>query len=123
MTIANKEIWIASRKKVEINEYGVEIEYFEKPKKYFMNYQPTSGYTDYLVYGDKITSMYRAYIDRRHECLFNIGDKVYLNDGTLKECQLEKVVLDDNEFCEKANYTISMILPQNFKLRIDFTKI
>lgn len=121
--IANKEIWIAKRKKIETNVYGVDIEYFEKPQKYFMNYQPASGYTSYLIYGDKITSVYRAYVDRRKECLFNIGDKVYLNDGTIKECQLKELAENDNEFCEKANYTISMILPQNFKMQIEFTKI
>lgn len=121
--IAEKEIWIAKRRKIETNEYGQEIEYFDKPQRYYINYQPVSGYTSYLLYGDKITSVYRAFVDRNMECVFNIGDKVYLNDGTMKLNQLEKVAKSDNEFCEKANYVINTVLPQNFKIRVDFMKI
>lgn len=121
--IADKEIWIAKRRKIVTNEYGQEIEYFDKPQRYYINYQPVSGYTSYLLYGDKVTSVYRAFVDRNMECVFNIGDKVYLNDGTMKANQLEKIAKSDNEFCEKANYVINIVLPQNFKIRVDFIKI
>ena len=119
-----KEIWIAKRKRVETNSDGVQIEYFEKPQKYYMNYQPVSGYTSYLIYRDKTKNVYRAYIDNMScECKFNVGDKVYLSDGFISECQLKELATTDNEFCEKANYTIDLILTQNFKTRIDFMKI
>ena len=87
-----KEIWIAKRKSAEINEYGVEIETFEKPIKYAMNYQPVSGYTDYAVYGDKMRDTYRAFVNRlEYQNVINVGDRVYLSDGQLAESELEKI--------------------------------
>lgn len=119
-----KEIWIAKRVKIESDEYGVDIEYFEEPKKYRINYQPTSGYLDYLQYGEKIRNRYRAFINNTHcnNIQFNVGDRVYLADGEYQECELEKLACSDNELCEKANYVIDTILPQNIKIRIDFRK-
>lgn len=118
-----KEIWIAKRKSAEINEYGVEIETFEKPIKYAMNYQPVSGYTDYVVYGDKMRDTYRAFVNRlAYQNVINVGDRVYLSDGQLAESELEKIAMSDNEYCEKANYSVYVVLPQNYKTQIDFMK-
>ena len=118
-----KEIWIAKRKSAEINEYGVEIETFEKPIKYAMNYQPVSGYTDYAVYGDKMRDTYRAFVNRlAYQNIINVGDRVYLSDGQLAESELEKIAMSDNEYCEKANYSVYVVLPQNYKTQIDFMK-
>ena len=61
-----KEIWIAKREKVETNEFGVDVEYFSEPKKYRFNYQPVSGNTNLLEYGEKINDIYRAFINREY---------------------------------------------------------
>lgn len=118
-----KEIWIAKRTKVETDDFGVDIEYFEKPKRYMLNYQPVSGNTNYLEYGEKTRNVYRAFVDRlAYQGVINIGDRVYLSDSEIIESELEKVALSDDEYCNNANYYVMVMLPQNFKTRIDFMK-
>ena len=118
-----KEIWIAKRIKVETNDFGIDIEYFDKPKKYRFNYQPISGNTDIMEYGEKITDVYRTFIDKAvYLGKIKVGDRVYLEDGEILESELENLVISDNEFCEKANYVVKVVLPQNFKMRLDFIK-
>lgn len=118
-----KEIWIAKRYKVETNDFGVDIEYFEKPIKYRFNYQPVSGNTDIMEYGEKITNVYRTFVNK-NEYLgkIRVGDRVYLEDGEILESELENIAENDNVHCEKANYIVKVVLPQNFKTRIDFIK-
>lgn len=118
-----KEIWIAKRIKVETNDFGIDIEYFDKPIKYRFNYQPISGNTDIMEYGEKITDVYRTFIDKAvYLGKIRVGDRVYLEDGEILESELENLVISDNEFCEKANYVVKVVLPQNFKMRLDFIK-
>ena len=118
-----KEIWIAKRVKVETNDYGVDIEYFEKPKKYRLNYQPISGTTAYQEYGEKTRNMYRTFVSRNlFQGVINIGDRVYLSDGTYAEKDLKELAESDDEYCNKANYYVISVLPQNFLTKIDFMK-
>ena len=51
-----------------------------------------------------------------------VGDRVYLSDNDVLESELENLAMSDNEFCENANYEITVALPQNFKMKVDFTK-
>lgn len=118
-----KEIWIAKRLKIETNDFGVDIEYFDKPKKYMLNYQPVSGNTSYLEYGDKINDVYRVFVNRlQYQGVINVGDRAYLSDGQIAEKDLEELAINDNGFCEKSNYVVQVVLPQNIKTRIDFMK-
>lgn len=118
-----KELWIARRKKVDLNENGIDIEIFEEPEKIYLNYQPVSGYTSYLEYGERINDVYRAYVNRcfSNHCI-RVGDRVYLSDGEICECDLENLVLSETEYGENANYVVNVVLPQNLKTRIDFIK-
>ena len=61
-----KEIWIAKRKKVTTNKNGVEKEFFEKPQKFYFNYQPVSGNTKLEEYGEDINNVYRMFVDRKN---------------------------------------------------------
>lgn len=118
-----KELWIAKRKKVETNEFGVDVEYFESPKKYRFNYQPISGNTNLLEYGEKIYDVFRTFIDKNvYLGKIKVGDRVYLEDGEVLQSDLEDLVESDNEFCQKANYVVKVVLPQNLKIRVDFIK-
>ena len=118
-----KEIWIAKRNKIETNEFGVDIEYFDKPIKYRFNYQPISGNTNLLEYGDKMNDVYRAFVDKNmYLGKIKVGDRVYLEDGETLQSDLEDLVDNDNKYCEKANYTVRAVLPQNLKIRVDFIK-
>ena len=118
-----KEIWIAKRKSIETNSDGWQIEIFDKPKKYYLNYQPVSGITSYLQYGEKITDVYRAFVDRAYyQGVINVGDRAYLNDGLISEDELRKLAESDNKYCDNANYVVKSVLPQNYKTKIDFIK-
>ena len=57
-----------------------------------------------------------------YQNVINVGDRVYLSDGQLAESELEKIAMSDNEYCEKANYSVYVVLPQNYKTQIDFMK-
>lgn len=118
-----KEIWIAKRNKVETDEFGNDIEFFEKPIRYFFNYQPVSGNTVLLEYGERINDVYRTFVDKKQFLgKIKIGDRVYLEDGETLQNELEEKAENDNQFCEKANYVVKTVLPQNFKVKIDFIK-
>lgn len=119
-----KEIWIANRKSLTTNKNGIEIEKFDTPKKYYMNYQPVSGNTKLNEYGDDITNYYRIFVDRKvFQGKIKVGDRAYLSDANLLEEDLEKVATSDNEKCKNANYRVEVVLPQNLKMRIDLIKI
>lgn len=119
-----KEIWIARRKQIKTNRNGIEIEEFEKPKKYRLNYQPISGNTKINEYGDEINDYYRIFVDRLlFQGQIKVGDRAYLCDGEISEKELKDIALSDNKHCEKANYKIMVVLPQNIKTRIDLMKI
>lgn len=118
-----KEIWIAKRVKIETDEFGNEIEYFDKPIKYMFNYQPVSGNTSYKEYGEDINKVYRTFVDRAiFQGKIKTGDRVYLSDGELCENELGAIAMKEDEFCNKANYRVLVVLPQNYKMRIDFMK-
>lgn len=118
-----KEIWIAKRKEIITNDYGVDIEYFYTPIKYTINYQPLSGDMSYQEYGEKINDVYRAFVNRyEFTNVINVGDRVYLCDGEISEDKLEELALSDDEYCNKANYVVNVVMPQNFRTKIDFIK-
>lgn len=118
-----KEIWIAKRKKVISNDMGVDIECFETPIRYALNYQPISGTNNFQEYGEKVSDVYRAFVKKIHcDGEIKVGDRVYLSDGNIMESELKALVESDNEFCNKANYVVNAVLSQNFFIRIDFLK-
>lgn len=117
-----KEIWIARRLKIETNDEGIDISYFEKPIKYRLNYQPVSGYLGLVEYGENVKNVYRAYINRSLQGLLRVGDRVYLSDNEILESELEDIAMSDDEFCKNANYEVTVALPQNLKIKVDFTK-
>lgn len=118
-----KEIWIAHRKKVETNDFGVEIEYFNRATQHYMNYQPVSAQRTFYDYGQQKEGVYRAYVNSNSMCNIKVGDRAYLIDGDIRDYELRDIATCDNEFCENANYVVDIVLPQNFKTRIDFKKI
>ena len=119
-----KKLYIATQNGVEENDYGYEIQTYNIPELYRFNYQPSSGLTSYLQYGKDVNKVYVAYISRSlYDGVFHEGDVAYLSDGKYLECELDELVENENKYCEKANYRITSVLPQNLKIRIDFTKI
>lgn len=118
-----KEIWIAKRISIETDEYGNDIERFDKPKRYFFNYQPISGNVRLVEYGEERNDVYRTFVDKAYYLgKIKTGDRVYLEDGETLACDLAKLVRNDDEFCKNANYVVKSALPQNLKLKLDFIK-
>ena len=119
-----KKLYIARRIKVEPNENGVDIEYFEEPKLYYFNYQPVSGYLGLQQYGEDIGNVYRMFVDRKiYQGKIKVGDRAYLSDGEITESDLEKLIQNEESFGDNANYKVELALPQNFKMQIDLIKI
>ena len=48
--------------------------------------------------------------------------EIFENESVLEE-DLKQLTLYDNEYCEKANYRVISVLPQNKKMKIVFKKI
>lgn len=119
----NKEIWIAKRIKTEKNVEGIDIEYFDTPVKYVINYQPLSAEQSLQEYGEHVSDVYRATIPRSiYEGVFHSGDRAYLSDENFKQDELEQLATNDDEHCTKSNYVINTVLVQNLLIRIDFLK-
>ena len=118
-----KEIWIAKRTKVESGYYGVDIAEFEKPKKYYFNYQPVSSSTTFQKEGTDINADYQMFIDKNiYQGQFHVGDVAYLSDGETLESELKNMAENDNIYCENSNYIITRVDPQNIKIRISFER-
>ena len=119
-----KKLYIAKRLKVEPNENGIDIEYFDKPELYYFNYQPVSGFLGLQQYGEDIGNVYRIFVDRRsYQGKIKVGDRAYLSDGEITESDLEKLIQNEESFGDNANYKVELALPQNFKMQIDLIKI
>lgn len=119
-----KKLYIAKKLKVESNENGIDVEYFEKPKLYNFNYQPVSGFLGLQQYGEEIGNVYRMFIDKAlYQGKIKVGDRAYLSNGEITESDLEQLIQNEKDFGDNANYKIELVLPQNFKMQIDLIKI
>ena len=123
MTFGDKRLFIAKRIKVERDEYGNEISYYETPKEYNFSYMHTSGQVDYQIYGELIKNMFTSILPMSFLGIIKTGDKAYLIDGEIQD--IDNLVYNDlnNEFCTHANYIVKLVQPQNIRLKVIFEKI
>lgn len=113
----NKKIYIGKLIKVEADDYGNDIKYYDKPKAYFFNIEPSKGATDVAIYGEKISKVYKAIIPfSRYKGKFHEGDIAYL-DGATPEGESEE------EYGKNGNFVIDSVRPQNLVIAIYFKKI
>lgn len=81
-----KEIYIASKTGVNIDESGNETETFAKPVLYRFNVQPITAdikfKAEYKEFGEKAYSMYRATIPISYSDTFKEFDVAYIDDAT-----------------------------------------
>ena len=118
--IRYKPLYIAKRLNVTMNDYGMEVEEFAKPKPYNFLYMPTSGMLDYQIYGEKISGMYTAYVDYdKYLGCFLEGDRAYMIDSDLQDLRVAETDIN----CENANYVIKSVQLQNLKIKLTFEKI
>lgn len=110
----NKEIYIAKKLRVELDDYGNEINIYDTPQKYVFNVQPLSGYNDITTYGEKVSKMYKAVIDSKYLGQFSEGDVAYLEG---------KTPLSEPKNGYNANYIIDSVRFQNLTIAIYFNKL
>lgn len=110
-----KQLHIATRIKVETDDYGNDVSTYDTPKPYMFNYQPANGGVDIQIYGERITKMYKAVIPYgSYADKFKEGDVAYL-EGVKPEGEAQN---GDN-----ANYVITSVMPQNKVIILYFEKI
>ena len=123
MAFGDKRLFIAKRIKVENDEFGNEVSYYETPKEYRFSYMPTSGQVDYQIYGELISNMFTSILPMSFLGKIKTGDKAYLIDGEIQD--IDNLVYNDlnDEFCTHANYIVKLVQPQNIRLKVIFEKI
>jgi hypothetical protein len=110
----DKNLWLAKR--VENND--LEIDLYEKPILYKINYQPINGYITFTAYGEENPKMFRAIVKKfLFERIFKKGDKVYIDDVEFVE-NLE----DENTWGKYANYVVDDVREQNITIEIIFKR-
>lgn len=111
----DKQIFIAKRKGVEVDDYGNTVTTYEEPIELYANVQPVSGNTEIMAYGERIFHMYRAML-RMDEWYgkFDEGDIAYL-DGKTPE--------GETVHGEFANYRIVSVRNQNLRIAVYFEKL
>lgn len=102
---------------VTVDEYGNEIQNYEVPEKYILNYQPVTNDADEAVlkpYGVTLEGTVRAMMDIKHLGQLNRYDLAYLYGATP----------DDEEYDgQYANYRVITAIPQNMKILVYFERL
>lgn len=111
-----KDLYVAKFIKEELDDYGINIKEYERPKYYGkFNIQPLSGESDVAEYGSKVSKMQRVLVDYdKYLNEFKEGDVAYLDRVT---------PANEEIYGDKANYRISSVREQNRKIAIYFEKI
>lgn len=111
----NKTCYISSKQDdPDIDEYGNEINVYNKPIKYSFNIQPAGGDFDIALYGERVSKVYRAIVPFSYKDKIKEGDIAYL-DGVTPDSQAP--------YGDNANYVVDSVRPQNLATAIYFTKI
>ena len=122
MAFGDKLLYIAKRIKINTNEYGIQISEYAEPIKYTFSYMPSSGQTDYQLYGEAIRDMFISYLPMCFLGKINVGDKAYLIDGETQNIT-ELVKMDKLDLQRSnANYHIKVVQPQNMRLKVIFER-
>lgn len=115
---ANKSIYIAKKKSVEIDDYNNEIVTYDKPFFYGMkNYQPLVGNSleAYIAeYGETKSKIVRCFINYTEKGIIEEFDLAYLYGANPKG----ELVNGDN-----ANYVVKTCKEQNTKIMVLFEEI
>lgn len=114
----NKDLYIATKKEVILDDYGNEIIKYNKPF-YFgkVNYQPLTKKdleAYYKAYGETQNSIISLLIDYTQDGKFKAFDVAYLYGATPK---------NEVENGDNANYIVRSYKPQNTKIMVIFEEI
>lgn len=114
----NKDLYIATKKEVILDDYGNQIITYNKPF-YFgkANYQPLTkkDLEAYIkVYGETQNSIISLLIDYTDDGKFKAFDVAYLYGATPK---------GEIKYGDNANYIVRSYKPQNTKIMVIFEEI
>lgn len=120
-----KDLFLARRKEVQ-DQNGVQIEIFEKPIYVGkINYQQESNTTTQNDYGTFNSKVYKAIFPLSMFLgKISVGDRVYIIDDKIVSYEeLKTIALQDDEYCNNANYYVDDIKVQNLILEVTFEKL
>lgn len=114
----NKDMYIATKKEVQTDDYNNEIVVYNEPF-YFgkVNYQPltTKQMEAYIqTYGETESNIVSCLIDFKDRYKFNIFDVAYLYDATPQ---------NELKYGANANYKVRAFKPQNTKIMVILEEI
>lgn len=92
-----KDVYIASKKDVTLDDEGNEIVIYDKPKQFKFNYQPVSTDADITEFGENSKMMKKAVIPILYQGQFKEFDVAYL-DGVTPD--------GEENYGDNANYRL-----------------
>lgn len=102
---------------VTIDEYGNEIQNYEVPKRYILNYQPVTNDADEAIlkpYGISLEGTVKALMDIKFDGELGRYDLAYLYDATPENEEYDG---------QNANYRVITAIPQNMKILVYFERL
>lgn len=124
MIIRKKLGYIANRISTETKKNGREIGIFSKPFSFNELYMPLSDSENLEIYGDNVNRTLRMFVSKSlWYGKIRVGDRAYLIDEATSKEDIIKMVKNSNNYCSNANYKVTVVAVQNFKLKIEFRKI
>lgn len=80
-----KDLYIASKIRTELDDEGNEIVIYDKPEPYKFNYRAVKSDAEIAEFGELASITQRMVIDRKYEGLFKEFDVAYLYGATPDE--------------------------------------
>ena len=80
-----KDLYIASKTGVDLDDEGNEISIYDTPEPYKFNYRAISSDAELAEFGEKASITQRMVIDRKYEGMFKEFDVAYLYGATPDE--------------------------------------
>lgn len=109
------DCYIAKKLPVVEDEYGNQLEVYDKPEPFSFNIQPVNSSSEIQAFGERHIKMRKALVSKSEYLnKFNEFDKVYLDGATPN---------GETKNGANANYRIYAINPQNVAIIIYFIKL
>lgn len=109
-----KDVYIASKLDVELDEEGNEIVIYDEPIPFKFNYQPVSSDADIAEFGENSKMMKKAVIPISYQGRFKEFDVAYLDGATPNE---------EKNYGDNANYRLLPPRDGNSVIIIYFEKL
>jgi hypothetical protein len=105
------------------NAQNVDIGIYGDPQEYWINYQPVSGYTSVMQYGEKVNKIYRAILNFDiFVSVFKEGDLAYLCGKDFEDGDAP-LITTGYVNGRDANAKVISVRNQNKAIEVTFEKI